>query len=148
MTQAEKVLVILGTSRDESNTLKALYSDLPFKKFDLVELHKKKIQPYDYEHRHNDDFLKISQQMLDADIIVFATPVYWYSMSGTLKQFFDRLTELITTSKEIGRGLAHKKTYLLATGSDLEMPSGFEIPFQKTSEYFGMNYQQAFYKVF
>ena len=32
----------------------------------------------------------ILDDMIEADVIVYATPVYYYSMTGTLKMFFDR----------------------------------------------------------
>jgi len=40
---------------------------------------------------HDDGMNEIAQKLLKADAIVFATPVYFYSMSGQLKVFIDRL---------------------------------------------------------
>ena len=138
-------LVILGTARDESNTLNALRASSHFGDFDLVQLHTLNISPYSYSNPANDDFLDVANRMGRADVIVFATPVYWYAMSGVLKTFFDRLSDLISTSKPIGRGLKGKATYLFSTGSDDVLPEGFEIPFKKTSEYFEMNFMGSFY---
>lgn len=39
---------------------------------------------------HDDDAVKIGKQMLESDIIVLATPVYFYSMSAQLKTLIDR----------------------------------------------------------
>lgn len=50
----------------------------------------------------------------DADILVFATPVYYYSMSGQLKTFLDRLNPLY------GQENKFKEVYLLATAADSE----------------------------
>jgi multimeric flavodoxin WrbA len=83
--------------------------------------------------------------MTEVKNIVFATPVYWYAMSGVMKIFFDRLSDLISTSKPLGRGLAGKSVYLFSTGSELEMPDGFEVPFKRTAEYFDMNYVKSIY---
>lgn len=140
-----KRLVILGTARDESNTLKSLRASAHFQDFDLIELHKLHISPYSYSNPANDDFLDVANRMLDADEIIFATPVYWYAMSGALKTFIDRFSDLISTSKPLGRRLKGKTTYLFSTGSDDILPEGFEIPFKKTSEYFGMNFKGSFY---
>lgn len=41
----------------------------------------------------NDDLNPIAKKLEKADVIVFATPVYFYSMSGQLKVFFDRLVQ-------------------------------------------------------
>jgi multimeric flavodoxin WrbA len=142
-----KTLVILGTNRDESNTLKALKENLPFADYQLVELHKFKLQHYTYDRNNkpNDDFLSIASKMTEVENIVFATPVYWYAMSGVMKIFFDRLSELISTSKPLGRALSGKSVYLFSTGSELEMPDGFEVPFKRTSEYFEMKYVKSIY---
>lgn len=136
-------LVICATNRDNSNTLKALKDHLIFINYDLIELHKFKIEHYSYDQKNvpQDDFLMIVQKMIKADNIVFATPIYWYSMSGRMKVFLDRFTDLITTSKQLGRALAEKSTFLFATGSGSSLPEGFEVPFKKTSDYFAMNYR-------
>ncbi len=36
---------------------------------------------------------KILNKVLKSDIIIFSTPLYWYSMSASLKLFIDRWTE-------------------------------------------------------
>ncbi len=40
---------------------------------------------------YNDGMEEIKKKLLTADVIVLATPVYFYSMSGQLKVFIDRL---------------------------------------------------------
>lgn len=119
----------------------------PFQEYELIELHSKNIYHYEYqtELKQNDDFQSIALKMLEADSIVFATPVYWYAMSGRLKVFFDRLTDLLYAHKAICKKLKGKSAYLIATGSDSELPEGFEIPFRRTSEYFEMNFKKSFY---
>ncbi len=37
-----------------------------------------------------DGIEEILDDMMEADVIVYATPIYYYSMNGTLKMFFDR----------------------------------------------------------
>jgi multimeric flavodoxin WrbA len=145
-----KSLVILGTARNDSNTLKAITELCPFKDYELIDLRNYKIQHYQYDPVLNaqDDFLNIAKKMQEADTIIFATPVYWYAMSGELKIFFDRLTDLLNIHKTIGKSLKGKSTYLISSGSAAELPEGFEIPFRLTSKYFEMKYQKAFYKSF
>ena len=142
-----KTLVILGTNRDDSNTLKNLKLSLPFVDYELVELHKLKLEHYVYDNNNKpkDDFLSVAQKMVDAENIVFATPVYWYAMSGIMKIFFDRLSDLISTSKPLGKALKGKNTFLFSTGYDEALPEGFEVPFKKTSDYFEMNFKKTFY---
>jgi multimeric flavodoxin WrbA len=42
--------------------------------------------------RSGDDLLQILSKFLDADLVVFATPVYWAGVSAQLKCFIDRLS--------------------------------------------------------
>ena len=56
----------------------------------------------------NDDMNKIYPKIKNADVLVFATPIYYGEMSGQLKTFFDRLYPLFTS---IGK----KEIYLIAT---------------------------------
>ncbi len=83
--------------------------------------------------------------MIGTNVVVFATPVYWYAMSGAMKAFFDRMTDLLETSKELGRQLKGKGFWLIASGTDLALPEGFEVPFARTAEYFGNQYRGSEY---
>jgi putative NADPH-quinone reductase len=145
-TISSKPLVILGSARSDGNTSRAV--NLLFSKnsdFDLCDLQEFVIQPYSYVTEPKDDFLPLVDLILKHSILVFATPVYWYAMSGVMKVFLDRWTDLITRHKSKGRALAGKKTFLIATGGGENMPEGFEIPFQMTSQYLGMIYEGGLY---
>ena len=52
------------------------------------------------------------EKMLNADVIVFATPVYYYSMCGQLKTLLDRANPLY------GSDYKFRDVYLLATAAD------------------------------
>lgn len=41
-----------------------------------------------------DDAIKIEQSVLNADVVVFATPIYYYEMSGQMKTLIDRMNSL------------------------------------------------------
>ena len=59
----------------------------------------------------NDGIAEILDDMMGADVIVYATPVYYYEMCGTLKMFFDRCYPIF-------RHLENKDFYIiLAAGS-------------------------------
>ena len=61
-----------------------------------------------------DDAVEIAAKMHDADVLVFATPVYYYSVSGQLKTMLDRANPLF------GSDYAFTKAYLLATAAEDE----------------------------
>jgi multimeric flavodoxin WrbA len=139
-------LVILGSARADGDTRRAI--DLAFApgSIDLVILPQHHVGGYDYAHANaDDDFAAIAEAMRAAPIIVFATPVYWYAMSASLKIFFDRLTDLTENLKPHGKALAGKPVWLIATGTEAELPEGFEVPFRRAAEYFGMHYRGGFY---
>jgi len=58
-----------------------------------------------------DDANEIEAQMAAADVIVLATPVYFYSMCGQLKTLIDRCLAC-------GARLANKEFYFIATAAD------------------------------
>lgn len=142
----KKVLVILGSSRSDGNTMDAVDAILRDRPFKLIDLTEWEISPFDYGHRNRgDDFHRIAEQMATVDVIILATPVYWYSMSGILKVFMDRWTDLLEVRKDLGRSLKAKRCYLVASGSDKELPVGFEAVFARTAHYFHMSFGGCFY---
>lgn len=139
-------IVILGSARKKSDTRKFvenIFNDIDHELIDLLDFN---ISYYDYKHKNkNDDFIKVTEQLIKHKIIVFATPVYWYSMSANMKTFFDRLSDLVTIRKEIGRQLKDKHVFLITFGTGSNIPEGFEIPFQMSSEYLGMKFDSSVY---
>lgn len=59
-----------------------------------------------------DDANDIVEKMGKADVLVFATPIYYYEMCGQLKTLLDRANPLFPTE------YAFREIYLLATASD------------------------------
>lgn len=43
-----------------------------------------------------DDAIAIEQEVLNADAVVFSTPIYYYEMSGQMKTLLDRMNSLYT----------------------------------------------------
>lgn len=62
----------------------------------------------------NDDAVELAARMHDADVLVFVTPVYYYSVSGQLKTILDRANPIYDTD------YAFTKAYLLATAAENE----------------------------
>ncbi len=140
------VVAILGSARSEGHAarlLNAVLAGRPARRFDLGALD---IRDYAYGRpTGGDDFAEVAQAIAESSSVLFVTPVYWYAMSGVLKRFFDRLTDLVTVDKPLGRRLAGRSVWVAACGSDPALPEGFEVPFQQTAAYFGMRYGGALY---
>lgn len=59
-----------------------------------------------------DDMSEIIRQMHDADVIVFATPIYYYEMCGQMKTLLDRSNPLYGTDYHF------REIYLLAAAAE------------------------------
>ena len=92
-------VIIQGSSRSQGNTSKIVERLHSLTGFDIIDLKKKKIGYFDYTHSNaDDDFIPLMKDTVARyDCIVFASPVYWYTMSAEMKTFFDRLTDLLRT---------------------------------------------------
>ena len=78
---------------------------------------------------------------MDHDLIVLATPVYWYTMSATMKIFLDRLTDLLEIRRDLGRKLRGKKLFIISSIGSTSLPQGFEDAFWQTAKYLKMEYE-------
>lgn len=59
-----------------------------------------------------DDARAIAEQVKDADVLVFASPVYYYSISGQLKTLLDRLNPLFAAD------YAFREVYFLSSAAE------------------------------
>lgn len=59
-----------------------------------------------------DDADVIAQQMRQADVLVFATPIYYYEMSGQMKTMLDRANPLFESDYRF------REVYLLCTAAE------------------------------
>ncbi|MDO6391341.1 NAD(P)H-dependent oxidoreductase [Pontibacter sp. BT731] len=144
---ATNPLIISASARRESDTgafVQTLFRETPAYTLQLLDY---PIDHYRYDGNYSkeDQFNEVVDRLLTHDTAVFATPVYWYAMSGHLKVLFDRLTDLVTIKKQIGRKLAGKRMFLIAVGADEELPAGFEEPFRRTAAYFDMKFISTLY---
>jgi multimeric flavodoxin WrbA len=140
-----KTVLILGSSRHNGDTAKLTQFIQEKTNWEIVNLSDYNISYYDYEHKNaTDDFLTLMERLLtEYDAFIFATPVYWYSMSGIMKVFFDRITDLITIRKELGRALKNKSMAAISTSIGNNLEESFWLPFRLTAEYLNMFFIQG-----
>ncbi len=79
----------------------------------------------------DDDFNPIAEAILGADAVVFAMPVYWYSIPAQIKGVIDRLYALCIGGKEI----AGKQCALIACCEehDPTVFDGVRIPIERSA---------------
>jgi multimeric flavodoxin WrbA len=137
-----KKIIILGSSGKNGETKKVVTELMRISDWELIDLNDYKISHFDYEHlNRNDDFISLMKRITENyDVLIFATPVYWYSMSGIMKVFFDRITDLLRIEKEIGRKLRNKNMAVISCSNGDNLENNFWLPFKKSAEYLGMNY--------
>jgi len=137
-----KGIVILGSSRSKGDTYKLCQVIGDKTGYPILDLKDKNIAEFDYDNQYpaDDEFMEIIRDIADNyDQIIIASPVYWYSMSGIMKTFFDRLSDIIRYEKDTGRKFRGKSMAVLScSGPDLV--DGFYMPYQESANYLGMKY--------
>ena len=61
-----------------------------------------------------DDAVSIAEKVMNADTLVFVTPIYYYGMSGQMKTLLDRMNPLYTTDYQF------RKVYMLSVAAEDE----------------------------
>ncbi|MET3727365.1 multimeric flavodoxin WrbA [Fictibacillus halophilus] len=145
-----KIAVINGSSRENGNTdaltQKAL-DGIPFTSFYLKNY---KINPID-DQRHDeggfvkvdDDYEVLIRQILQHDVLIFATPVYWYGMSGVMKNFVDRFSQsLRDETLNFKKAMSEKKAYVITVGGDYPRIKGLPLiqQFQYIFDFLGTEF--------
>ncbi|MEM1000184.1 MAG: NAD(P)H-dependent oxidoreductase [Bacteroidota bacterium] len=134
-------VIILGSARGDGNTAKIAEFLAAHTQFSVVDLLAYDFGQYDYQHRNQgDDFADLLEGLMDYPVWIFATPVYWYSMSGTMKKFFDRMTDLLDLHPKAKMALAGMHLGLVCCSSDAEPIPHFELPFRETAIYMSMSW--------
>jgi len=79
----------------------------------------------------DDDFNTIAPAVLEADAIVFTTPVYWYSIPAQIKGVIDKLFSLVVGGKDYeGKECA---VIACCEEEDLSVLDGVRIPLERTA---------------
>ncbi|MFN0140831.1 MAG: flavodoxin family protein [Pyrinomonadaceae bacterium] len=135
-------LIILGSSRKDGDTKRIVDELISISDWDLIDLNDYDFGYYDYEHKNlDDDYLDLMRTIIaNYDVLIFATPVYWYAMSGIMKVFFDRITDLLDEEKELGRKLRGKSMAAISCSIGDNLGESFWLPFSETARYLGMSY--------
>lgn len=136
----ETQIILNSTLNRDGNTSQLIEKLYPSSK--SIKLIDYKIELYNYNEKYSDDdeFLLIINEIIKYDKIIFATPVYWYSMSSLMKIFFDRITDLISSKQELGRKLIGKKVEVITTSNGNNLGDNFFLPFIETANYLHLEY--------
>lgn len=95
----------------------------------------------------DDEAVPILAQIPEQDLIVVATPVYWFAPTAQIKVFADRMFSLIKLNPETGETVHHmggKTLALIATGGG-DIESGLncvDMTFSTAAQFMDMRYKR------
>ncbi|MEH7342927.1 flavodoxin family protein [Bacillus sp. JJ1532] len=146
------IAVIYGGSRPNGNT--ETLTKLATQGLVVEEIYLKEylIEPI-LDKRHaeegfpevNDDYNVVIDRILPHDILLFSTPIYWYSMSGIMKNFIDRWSQTLRDTKypDFKKQMSQKRAYVIAVGGDQPYIKGLPMiqQFQHIFDFVGTTFE-------
>ncbi|MCA1321240.1 flavodoxin family protein [Bacillus tianshenii] len=141
------MLVIYGSHRNNGNSEQL--AKLLIKEMNAEEIFLRDLTIYPIlDQRHDvegfkhqgDDYYGVVERLLQHDEVILVTPLYWYGMSGRMKNFVDRWSESLRDGKIAFReSMKSKKFYVVVVGGD--DPNQKALPlimqFRHIVEFFG-----------
>ncbi|MNC51326.1 putative NAD(P)H-dependent FMN-containing oxidoreductase YwqN [compost metagenome] len=146
-----KIAVIYGSTRTGGNTELLANHAVEGLEADRIFLKDYRIEPIE-DMRHaetgfadrGDDYNALIDRVLEQDILLFATPVYWYGMSGLMKNFVDRWSQTLRDENrpDFREQMKRKTAYVVAVGGDQPLIKGLPLvlQFQHIFDFFGTRY--------
>lgn len=132
-------VIVLGSARSDGNTRMMIERLREVSGMDVIDLNDYEIGYFEYDnYDRGDDFLPLIKALLKYDLLVLASPVYWYNMSAIMKNFFDRITDLMRFHKDIGRKFRSKSMALVSCSATPGPDEQFAVSFKLTAKYLGM----------
>ncbi|QHT45618.1 flavodoxin family protein [Bacillus sp. SB49] len=144
-----KLAVIYGGGRREGNTRYLTERIIAGMKVDRMEVDAHHILPV-IDGRHaaegfpsvQDDYDGLMRRVMEADILLFATPIYWYSMTAAMKLFIDRWSQTMRDPafRDFRTKMAEKQAYVVAVGGDSPRTKGLPMiqQFQHIFDFVGL----------
>jgi len=146
-----KIAVLYGGTRDQGNT--ELLTEKAIHNLDVEKIYLKDhtiVPLVDQRHSEggfqeiNDGYNSIIDRIRDAEVLIFATPIYWYSMSGTMKLFIDRWSQTLRDSEypDFKDTMSSKEAYVIAVGGDNPYIKGLPLiqQFQYIFDFMGISF--------
>lgn len=146
-----KIVAFIGSSRANGNT--EYLTDVMLEGFNYRKIYLKDIlvKPIE-DKRHteegfsvvDDDHDSIIEAILESDILVFSTPIYWYSTSGLMKNLIDRFSQVIRDERypNLKEHLQKVQNYVVAVGGDNPRIKGLPLiqQFKYTFDFLKMTF--------
>lgn len=98
-------LFINGSPNKNGNTAKLAAKLLADREYQVLNLVDYRLYSYGQEFK-DDQFTEIVTAMRAADLVIIGSPVYWYNMSGSVRNLIDRFYGPVSPGELAGRKLA------------------------------------------
>ncbi len=136
-------IILFASARRHGNTGRFTDAIAERLNLEVIDLGEYDISAFDYQHRNRgDDFEPLMERVLQAESVICATPIYWYSVASPMKAFIDRLSDYLDVPELLdkGRALRGKTGYVISTSINDAPDEPFIGAFERTFAYLGMNY--------
>jgi len=136
-------LALFASARRSGNTGQLMDRIAAELRIEVVDLAALRMSPYDYDHRNrDDDFEPLMRRVLAHEQIIFAAPIYWYSVPPAMKVFLDRISDFLDLPDLLpeGRRLRGKTGYVVCTSVGDTPSHEFIGAFVETFRYLGMRF--------
>lgn len=87
------IYLVNASPNKDGNSVKFAKKFLAGKEFETVHLVDYHIEQYG-QKAEQDQFFQVYEKLSQADVLVFTSPIYWWSFSGLLKTFLDRVADV------------------------------------------------------
>ncbi|MRG86047.1 flavodoxin family protein [Salinibacillus xinjiangensis] len=146
------IAVIYGGTRENGNT--EILTEHAIKGFQVERIYLKDFNILPIEDlRHDqegfkevhDNYNSIIKRLLTHDTIIFSTPIYWFGMTGQMKNFIDRWSQTFRDSKfpNFKNQMSSKSAFLIAVGGDNPQIKGLPLiqQFQYIFDFAGISFE-------
>lgn len=106
------IYLVNASPNKDGNSVKFAEKFLAGKEFETVHLVDYHIEQYG-QKAEQDQFFQVYEKLSQADVLVFTSPIYWWSFSGLLKTFLDRVADVPYPTE----ALKDKQVFFLLQGS-------------------------------
>ncbi|MCX7857833.1 MAG: flavodoxin family protein [Deltaproteobacteria bacterium] len=87
-----------------------------------------------------DDMKDVRKYVLDSDLLIFASPVYWFSISGQLKLVIDRMMAFMDQNYNSRIKGKSAITVMTSGAAEKDVVKPSLMMFEKTFDLLGLNY--------
>ena len=133
----KRILFVNGSPNRQGHTAEMAKQLLAGREYETLNLIDYKIYPLGQSFA-DDQFEVVIQKMLEADVLVMGSPVYWHSMTGQFRTLLDRIYDSPWKHR-----LGGKDLYFLFQGAAPEkwMLEAGEYTMKRFAGLYGMKYK-------